>query len=138
MEIRCGKNTKSKKRSVCVFYFVYTSSCIAYRRYKLIDLIKEKRRLRQLYNTTQDPDTKSTINKLHVTDTDDDSAMVADVDPDTLIRTVRSELKNGKAPGIDNVYNDILKTAIGVGFYTLLAQAFTISLKLSFIPMYGR
>ena len=28
------------------------------------DLIKEKRRLRRLYNNTQDPDTKSTINKL--------------------------------------------------------------------------
>ena len=29
-----------------------------------LDLIKEKRRLRQLYNTTQDPNTKSTINTL--------------------------------------------------------------------------
>ena len=28
------------------------------------DLIKEKRRLRRLYNSTQDPNTKSTINKL--------------------------------------------------------------------------
>ena len=40
-------------------------------------------------------------------DTDDDSDLVADVDPDTLIRIVRTELKNGKAPGIDNVYNII-------------------------------
>ena len=30
----------------------------------ILDLIKEKRRLRQLYNSTQDPNTKSTINKL--------------------------------------------------------------------------
>ena len=45
----------------------------------------------------------------NVTDTDDDSDLVADVDPDTLIRIVRSELKNGKAPGISNIYNDILK-----------------------------
>ena len=30
----------------------------------ILDLIKEKRRLRRLYNSTQDPDTKSTINKL--------------------------------------------------------------------------
>ena len=30
----------------------------------ILDLIKEKRRLRRLYNNTQDPDTKSTINKL--------------------------------------------------------------------------
>ena len=51
-----------------------------------------------------------------------------------LIRIVRTELKNGKAPGIDNVYNIILKKAIGTGFYKLLALAFTISLKLGFIP----
>ena len=68
------------------------------------------------------------------TDTDDDSDLVADVDPDTLIRIVRTELKNGKAPGIDNVYNIILKKAIGTGFYKVLARAFTISLKLGFIP----
>ena len=67
-------------------------------------------------------------------DTDDDSDLAADVDPDTLIRIVRRELKNGKAPGIENVYNDILKKAIGTGFYKLLALAFTISLKLGFIP----
>ena len=46
---------------------------------------------------------------------------------------VRIELKNGKAPGIDNVYNIILKKAIGTGFYKVLARAFTISLKLGFI-----
>ena len=68
------------------------------------------------------------------TDTDDDSDLIADVDPDTLIRIVRTELKNGKAPGIDNVYNIILKKAIGTGFYKLLARAFIISLKLGFIP----
>ena len=47
----------------------------------------------------------------------------------SMIRT-----KNCKAPGIDNVYNDILKKAIGTGFYKLLARAFTVSLKLGFIP----
>ena len=66
------------------------------------------------------------------TDTDDDSDFVADVDPDTLICIVCHELKNSKAPGIDNVYSDILKKAIGTGFYKLLAPAFTISLKLGF------
>ena len=70
----------------------------------------------------------------NITATDDDSDLVADVDPDTLIRIVRTELKNGKAPGIDNVYNIILKKAIGTGFYKVLARAFTISLKLGFIP----
>ena len=80
------------------------------------------------------------LNSLHdnVTNTDDNSDLVADVDPDTLIRIARSELKNGKAPGIDNIYNDILKKAIGTGFYKLLARAFTISLKLGFTPMSGR
>ena len=76
------------------------------------------------------------LDSLHdnMTDTDDDSDLVADVDPDTLIRIVRTELKNGKAPGIDNVYNIILKKAIGTRFYKVLARAFTISLKLGFIP----
>ena len=30
----------------------------------ILDLVKEKRRLRRLYDNTQDPNTKSTINKL--------------------------------------------------------------------------
>ena len=57
----------------------------------------------------------------NITDTDDDSDLVANVDTDTLIRIVRTELKNGKAPGIDNVYNIILKKAIATGFYRVLA-----------------
>ena len=69
-----------------------------------------------------------------ITDTDDDSDLVADVDPDTLIRMVRTELKIGKAPGRDNVSSIILKKAIGTGFYKVLARAFTISLKPGFIP----
>ena len=76
------------------------------------------------------------LDSLHdnITDTDDDSDLVADVDPDTLIHIVQSKLKNGKAPGIDNVYNIIFKKAIGTRFYKDLARAFTISLKLGFIP----
>ena len=69
-----------------------------------------------------------------MTDTDDDSDLGANVDPDTLVLMVRTELNNGKAPGIDNVYNMILKNSIGTGFYKVLARAFTISLKLGFIP----
>ena len=70
----------------------------------------------------------------NVRDTDDDSDLVADVDPDTLIRIVRTEVKDGKAPGTDNVHNIILKKAIATGFYKVLARAFTTSLKLDFIP----
>ena len=36
--------------------------------------------------------------------------------------------------GKDNVYDIILKKAIGTGFYKILVRAFTISLKLGFIP----
>ena len=39
----------------------------------------------------------------NITDTDDDNDLVAGADPDTLIRIVRTELKYGKALGIDNV-----------------------------------
>ena len=37
----------------------------------------------------------------NITDIDENSDLIADVDPDTLIHIVRSELKNGKALGID-------------------------------------
>ena len=62
------------------------------------------------------------------------SDLVADVDLDTLFRIVQLELENGKAPGIDNLHIDILKKATGTGFYKLLARAFTVSLRLGFIP----
>ena len=76
------------------------------------------------------------LDSLHdnITDTDDASDLIADVDPDTLIRKEPTELKNSKAQGIDNVYDIILKKAIGAGFYKVLARAFTISLKQGFIP----
>ena len=49
--------------------------------------------------------------------------------------TLRTKkLKNCEPPGVDNVYNGILKKAIGTGFYKLSGRAFTISLKLGFIP----
>ena len=57
----------------------------------------------------------------NVNDSDDDSDLVADVDPDTIIRIIRSELKNGKAPDIDKIYSDILKKAIVAGFHRRLA-----------------
>ena len=69
----------------------------------------------------------------NVTHKSDDSDLVANVDPDTLIRIAHSELKNGKAPGTDNVYNDILKKAKSTSLHTLLAGAYTISVKLGFI-----
>ena len=63
----------------------------------------------------------------NLTDTDDGSNLVADVDPDTLICIVRYELKSDKAPGTDNVYSGILKKAIGTAFYKLRLQVQTMS-----------
>ena len=76
------------------------------------------------------------LDSLHdnITDTDDNSNLVADVDQDTLIHIVRTELNNDKAPGIDNVYNRILKKAIGTRFYKVLYRPFTLSLKQGFYP----
>ena len=48
--------------------------------------------------------------------------MTADLDPLALIRIVRSELKNGKAPGLDKVCNESFKKAVGTGFFTHLAE----------------
>ena len=41
-------------------------------------------------------------------DMDDDHDLVADIDSDTLIRIVKF-LKRGKAPGPDNIYNEVLR-----------------------------
>ena len=65
------------------------------------------------------------------TDTDDDNELVADVVPETLIPIAQSELKIGKASGLDKGYNEILKKAIGIGFYTYSSG--TSSLKLGYI-----
>ena len=69
----------------------------------------------------------------NVTDTDDESDLVADVDPDILLLIVLAELKMVKLQ-VDSVCNISLKKAIGTGLYQVLARAFTISLKLGFIP----
>ena len=41
-------------------------------------------------------------------DMDDDHDVVADIDSDTLIRIVKF-LKRGKAPGPDNIHNEVLR-----------------------------
>ena len=54
------------------------------------------------------------LDSLHdnITDTDDDSDLVADVDPDTLIRIVRTELKNGKARNFTISLKHVWKVAV--------------------------
>ena len=41
-------------------------------------------------------------------DMDNNYELVADIDPDTLIRIVKF-IKLGKAPGLDNIHNEVLK-----------------------------
>ena len=69
-----------------------------------------------------------------VSDVDNDSNLVADIDPGSLIRIVRSELKRGKALGQDNTHKEILKKAIDPGFSIYLARAFTLSIKPAYTP----
>ena len=80
--------------------------------------------------------TSKPINLLNdiLTDTDDGSDIVAEVDPETLAHIVLSQLEPGKVSDLDKVYNEILEKVTGTGFYTHLAGAFTLSLKLGYIP----
>ena len=61
------------------------------------------------------------LDSLHdnITETDDDSDLVAMLIQIPPFLIVRTELKNGKAPGIDNVYNIILKKATALRYRIL-------------------
>ena len=95
-------------------FLIWTSFCPTFIYYfdKTLNSIADSSCIAYRYHFTP-------LDSIHdsITDTDGDSDLVADVDPDTLIRIVRTEIKNGKAPGIDTVHNIILKKAIGTGFY---------------------
>ena len=69
------------------------------------------------------------LDSLHdnITDTDHDSNLVADVDPDTLIHMVRNELKNGKAPGLSR-YRQCLQHHSQEGNRYRILQSFGLSL----------
>ena len=60
-------------------------------------------------------------------DMDDDHDLVADIDSDTLIRTVKF-LKRGKAPGPDNIHNEVLKLGTPTSLFHHLAWLFTSSI----------
>ena len=60
------------------------------------------------------------------TDMDDDHDLLADIDSDTLIRIVKF-LKRGKAPGPDNIHNEILRLGTTTSFFHHLARIFTSS-----------
>ena len=65
-------------------------------------------------------------------DMDDDHDLVADIDSDTLIRIVKF-LKRGKAPGPDNIHNEVLRLGTTSLFHHL-AMLFTSSVQICYIP----
>ena len=58
---------------------------------------------------------------------------MADVDVQTLIKLVKF-LKIGKAPGPDNIYNEVLRLGTTTSLYHHLARLFTSSIQLGYIP----
>ena len=67
------------------------------------------------------------------TDMDDDHDLVADIDSDTLIRIVKF-LKRGKAPGSDNIHNEVLRLGTTTSLCCHLARLFTSSIQIGYIP----
>ena len=66
-------------------------------------------------------------------DMDDDHDLVADIDSDTLIRIVKF-LKRGKAPGPDNIHNEVLRLGTTTSLFHHLAWLFTSSIRIGYIP----
>ena len=64
---------------------------------------------------------------------DDDHDLVADIDSDTLIRIVKF-LKRGKAPGPDNIHNEVLRLGTATSLFHHLARLFTSSIQIGYIP----
>ena len=59
--------------------------------------------------------------------------LVADVDAQTLIKLVKF-LKRGKAPGPDNIHNEVLRLGTTTSLLHHLAKLFTSSIQLAYIP----
>ena len=66
-------------------------------------------------------------------DMDDDHDLVADIDSDTLIRIVKF-LKRGKAPGPDDIHNEVLRLGTTTSLFHHLARLFTSSIQIGYIP----
>ena len=66
-------------------------------------------------------------------DMDDDQDLMADIDSDTLIRIVKF-LKRGKAPGPDNIHNEVVRLGTTTSLFHHLAQLFTSSIQIGYIP----
>ena len=66
-------------------------------------------------------------------DMDDDNYLVADIDSDTLIRIVKF-FKRAKAPGPDNIHNEVLRLGTTTSLFHHLARLFTSSTQIGYIP----
>ena len=66
-------------------------------------------------------------------DMGDDHDLVADIDSDTFTRIVKF-LKRGKAPGPDNIHNEILRLGTTTSLFHHLARLFTSSIQIGYIP----
>ena len=63
---------------------------------------------------------------------DDDHDLVADIDSDILIRIVKF-FKQGKAPGPDNIHNEVLRLGTTTSLFHNLARLFTSSIQIGYI-----
>ena len=66
-------------------------------------------------------------------DMDDDHDLVADIDSDTLIRRVKF-LTRGKAPGPNNIHNEVHRLGTTTSLFHHLARLFTSSIQTGYIP----
>ena len=66
-------------------------------------------------------------------DMDDDHDLVAYIDSDTLIKIVKF-LKRGKAPGPNNIRNEVLRLGTTTSLFHHLARLFTSCIQIGYIP----
>ena len=64
---------------------------------------------------------------------DDDHDLVADIDSDTLIKIVKF-LRPGKAPGPDNIHNEVLRLGTTTSLFHHLAWLSSSSIQIGYIP----
>ena len=72
----------------------------------------------------------------YTADMDDDHDLVADIDSDTLIRIVKF-LKRGKAPGPNNIHNEVLRLGTTTLLFHHLARLFTSSIQIGCTQLHG-
>ena len=64
---------------------------------------------------------------------DNNHDLVADIESDTLIRIVKF-LKRGKAPGPDNIHNEVLRLGTTVSLFYRSVRLITSSIQIGYIP----